>query len=156
MPRFAIAPLGLATEGSTKLKPKGWKRYLKKLQCRLSSAQLGSAETKRVMVPSVASTRLTFPTLITWSSLFYFPRPYRVESAVLARRVIRAGWTAEPGGAWAETLPRALRRAAPGRVDRSSGRGRTPPPGIPSRPALGALYCVVPRKKDSHLIAWDS
>ena len=34
MPRFAIAPLGLTTEGSTKFKPKGWKRYLKKLQCR--------------------------------------------------------------------------------------------------------------------------
>ena len=33
MPRFAIAPLGLTTEGSTKFKPKGWKRYLKKLQC---------------------------------------------------------------------------------------------------------------------------
>jgi len=33
VPRFAIAPLGLTTEGSTKFKPKGWKRYLKKLQC---------------------------------------------------------------------------------------------------------------------------
>ena len=33
MPRFAIAPLGLTTEGSTKFKLKGWKRYLKKLQC---------------------------------------------------------------------------------------------------------------------------
>ena len=33
MPRFAIAPLGLTTEGSTKFKPKGWKWYLKKLQC---------------------------------------------------------------------------------------------------------------------------
>ena len=32
MPRFAIAPLGLTTEGSTKFKPKGWKCYLKKLQ----------------------------------------------------------------------------------------------------------------------------
>jgi len=33
VPRFAIAPLGLTTEGSIKFKPKGWKRYLKKLQC---------------------------------------------------------------------------------------------------------------------------
>jgi len=33
VPRFSIAPLGLTTEGSTKFKPKGWKRYLKKLQC---------------------------------------------------------------------------------------------------------------------------
>ena len=32
MPRFAIAPLGL-TEGSTKFRLKGWKCYLKKLQC---------------------------------------------------------------------------------------------------------------------------
>jgi len=31
VPRFAIAPLGLKTEGSTEFKPKGWKRYLKKL-----------------------------------------------------------------------------------------------------------------------------
>ena len=29
MPRFAIAPLGLTTEGSTKFKLKGWKCYLK-------------------------------------------------------------------------------------------------------------------------------
>ena len=35
VPRFAIAPLGLTTEGSTKVKLKGWKWYLKKLQCRL-------------------------------------------------------------------------------------------------------------------------
>ena len=34
MPRFAIAPLGLTTEGSTKFKLKGWKWYLKKLQCK--------------------------------------------------------------------------------------------------------------------------
>ena len=34
MPRFAIAPLGLTTEGSTKFKLKGWKCYLKKLQCK--------------------------------------------------------------------------------------------------------------------------
>ena len=33
MPRFAIAPLGLTTEGSTKFKLKGSKCYLKKLQC---------------------------------------------------------------------------------------------------------------------------
>ena len=33
MPRFAIAPLGLTTEGSTKFKPKVWQCYLKKLQC---------------------------------------------------------------------------------------------------------------------------
>jgi len=33
VPRFAIAPLGLTTEGSTKFKLKGWKCYLKKLQC---------------------------------------------------------------------------------------------------------------------------
>ena len=33
MPRFAIAPLGLTTEGSTKFKLKGWKCYLKNLQC---------------------------------------------------------------------------------------------------------------------------
>jgi len=33
MPRFAIAPLGLTTEGSTKFKLKGCKCYLKKLQC---------------------------------------------------------------------------------------------------------------------------
>ena len=33
MPRFAIAPLGFTTEGSTKYKLKGWKGYLKKLQC---------------------------------------------------------------------------------------------------------------------------
>jgi len=32
VPRFAIAPLGLTTEGSTKFKPKGWQCYLKKLQ----------------------------------------------------------------------------------------------------------------------------
>jgi len=32
VPRFAIAPLGLTTEGSTKFKLKGWKCYLKKLQ----------------------------------------------------------------------------------------------------------------------------
>jgi len=34
VPRFAIAPLGLTTEGSTKFKLKGWKCYLKKLQCK--------------------------------------------------------------------------------------------------------------------------
>jgi len=33
VPRFAIDPLGLTTEGGTKFKPKGGKRYLKKLQC---------------------------------------------------------------------------------------------------------------------------
>jgi len=33
VPRFAIAPLGLTTEGSTKFKLKGWKCYLKKLRC---------------------------------------------------------------------------------------------------------------------------
>jgi len=33
VPRFAIAPLGLTTEGNTKFKLKGWKCYLKKLQC---------------------------------------------------------------------------------------------------------------------------
>jgi len=32
VPRFAIAPLGLTTEGSTKFKLKGWKYYIKKLQ----------------------------------------------------------------------------------------------------------------------------
>jgi len=32
VPRFAIAPLGLTTEGSTKFKLKGWKCYRKKLQ----------------------------------------------------------------------------------------------------------------------------
>jgi len=32
VPRSAIAPLGLTTEGSTKFKLKGWKCYLKKLQ----------------------------------------------------------------------------------------------------------------------------
>jgi len=37
VPRFAIAPLGLTTEGSTKFKPKGWKCYLKKLQCWFTS-----------------------------------------------------------------------------------------------------------------------
>jgi len=33
VPRFAIAPLGLTMEGSTKFKLKGWKCYSKKLQC---------------------------------------------------------------------------------------------------------------------------
>jgi len=33
VPRSAIAPLGLTTEGSTKFKLKGWKCHLKKLQC---------------------------------------------------------------------------------------------------------------------------
>jgi len=37
VPRFAIAPLGLTTEGGTKFKLKGRKCYLKKLQCRWSS-----------------------------------------------------------------------------------------------------------------------
>jgi len=33
VPRCAIAPLGLTTEVSTKFKLRGWKWYLKKLQC---------------------------------------------------------------------------------------------------------------------------
>jgi len=40
VPRFAIAPLGLTTEGSTKFKLKGWKCYLKKLQCRVGEGWL--------------------------------------------------------------------------------------------------------------------
>jgi len=41
VPRFAIAPLGLTTEGSTKFKLKGWKCYPKKLQCLKSRMQWG-------------------------------------------------------------------------------------------------------------------
>jgi len=37
VPRFAVAPLGLTTEGNTKFKVKGWKCYLKKLQCKRTS-----------------------------------------------------------------------------------------------------------------------
>jgi len=37
VPRFAIAPLNLTTEGSTKFKLKGWKCYLKKLQCTVNN-----------------------------------------------------------------------------------------------------------------------
>jgi len=33
VPRSAVAPLGLTTEGDTKVKLKGWKCYPKKLQC---------------------------------------------------------------------------------------------------------------------------
>ena len=48
MPRFAIAPLGLTTEGSTKIKLKGWKWYLKKLQCILhGKTNKGSTATVR-------------------------------------------------------------------------------------------------------------
>ena len=47
MPRFAIAPLGLTTEGSTKFKLKGWKCYLKKLQCKdPNNRNFAVAETK--------------------------------------------------------------------------------------------------------------
>jgi len=42
VPCFAIAPLGLTTEGSTKFKLKGWKCYLKKLQCGTWFISLGN------------------------------------------------------------------------------------------------------------------
>jgi len=38
VPRSAIAPLGLTTEGGTKFKLKDWKCYPKKLQCRPTSS----------------------------------------------------------------------------------------------------------------------
>jgi len=46
VPCFAIAPLGLTTEGSTKFKLKGWKCYLKKLQC-IHRSKMHSAELNR-------------------------------------------------------------------------------------------------------------
>jgi len=48
--RFAIAPLGLTTEGSTKFKLKGWKCYLKKLQCRQIGFNSGGGERDLVTI----------------------------------------------------------------------------------------------------------
>ena len=48
MPRFAIAPLGLTTEGSTKFKLKVWKCYLKKLQCNSPNDRVGASEKQSV------------------------------------------------------------------------------------------------------------
>jgi len=41
VPRFAIVPLGLTTEGSTKFKLKGWKFFLKKIQWRMCCTASG-------------------------------------------------------------------------------------------------------------------
>ena len=49
MPRFAVAPLGLTTEVSTKFKLKGWKCYLKKLQCEKFKEKNQQAYTKNFL-----------------------------------------------------------------------------------------------------------
>ena len=67
MPRFAISPLGLTTEGSTKFKPKGWKRYLKKLQCII---------TKRFVEATSSSFRRWFFSLHLGGDWLNFLRPY--------------------------------------------------------------------------------
>jgi len=47
VPRSAVAPLGLTTEGGTKFKLKGWKCYPKKLQCRGNWSEVGTRTRKK-------------------------------------------------------------------------------------------------------------
>ena len=80
MPRFAIAPLGLTTEGSTKFKPKGWKRYVKKLQWVVKwgwdvnhPSGDGVASEKWVEFPKTGVFNAAIPGEIRWQNMFPFP-----------------------------------------------------------------------------------
>ena len=91
MPRFAIAPLGLTTEGSNKFKLKGWKCYLKNYsvlsfpQATLERSNWESSRTILQFLPSfvagharAGAGRLTFHrNLVQYTAVMYIGPPAR-------------------------------------------------------------------------------
>jgi len=89
VPRFAIAPLGLTTEGSTKFKLKGWKCYLKKLQCGvLKTGAEGKTVDCLVRLGMSCASRLPLPNpkpnvaMSVWSWSYFCHNPWDWREAL--------------------------------------------------------------------------
>jgi len=74
LPRSAISPLGLTTEGSTKFKPKGWKCYLKKLQCTCFGSYqvelIDRAHKKGFVIPTKSFVKIGIAKIFFYDKMF--------------------------------------------------------------------------------------